>query len=152
MTLNEIKMKRVLAALSDQDDSISEAKDKKSKKTKKPSRTPLFIKHCVAAIVQKPATLARVQAGGQEAGGGSPFAVCSATYNKDKRKLAADHSQQAKGEKKHHTLKDYEQALEKLREDNRREKLDRSRVVFEQRDARELRRSDRRRITFVPRD
>ena len=43
-------------------------------------------------------------------------------------------------------------STEKLREDNRREKLDRSRVVFEQRNARELRRSDRRRITFVPRD
>jgi hypothetical protein len=131
MTLNDIKLKR-----------LTEAREKKEGKRKrklvtdpkgrqtyimvdedeeildegtKKHHTPKFVQHCVSAITEDPKKLAKVKAGGED-GEGSPFAICHASYKKKTRSKAADHAQQAKGEKKHHTVKDYEKALEKLRE------------------------------------
>lgn len=74
---------------------------------KKKHHTPKFVQHCVSAITNDPEKLADVE----KKKDGSPFAICNAQYNKDKKSLAAKHSQG-----KHHTVKDYENALEKLRE------------------------------------
>jgi hypothetical protein len=78
---------------------------------KKP-KTPDFVRHCVTAITEKPKELARVQQDAPGPDEGSPFAICNAKYNNNKRSLAAKHS---KGE--HHSVGQYEKALEKLRED-----------------------------------
>lgn len=93
----------------------------------KKHKTPEFVRHCVAAITEKPEDLKRVQ---QDAPGpeeGSPFAICYAKYKGNKRSLAAKH---AKGE--HHTVKQYEKALATLREDLarvRQQNVDRSQVI-----------------------
>lgn len=68
-------------------------------------RMPKFVQHCVAAITNDPQRLAKVKQKG------SPFAICIAQYKRNTRSLAAKHSVG-----KHHTVKDYEIALAKLRE------------------------------------
>lgn len=73
----------------------------------KKHETPKFVQHCVAAITSDPQKLAKVQARKD----GSPFGICVAQYKKNPRTLAAKHAQ---GE--HHTVKEYEKALKKLRE------------------------------------
>jgi hypothetical protein len=70
-------------------------------------KTPKFVQHCVAAITSDPERLAKVQARKD----GSPFGICVAQHKKNKPELNAAHSQG-----KHHTVKDYKKALEKLRE------------------------------------
>jgi len=95
---------------------------------KKNHHTPKFIQHCVSAITQDPEKLAKVEAGGPDGEKGSPFAICADSYKKKTRSKAAAHSQ---GE--HHTVKDYEGSLSKLREAveaKRMERLDRNAVVF----------------------
>jgi hypothetical protein len=72
----------------------------------KEHKTPKFVQHCVAAITADPARLADVE----KRKDGSPFAICNARLNSNPA-LAAKHSQG-----KHHTVKDYEKALVKLRE------------------------------------
>mgnify|MGYP000990205397 CR=1 FL=1 len=72
-------------------------------------KTPEFVRHCVTAITERPKDLARVESGRK--GDGSPFGICWSKYNKNKSSLDARHST---GE--HHTNKEYEQALSKLRE------------------------------------
>ena len=83
----------------DLEDSLDEGKGHK---------TSDFVRHCVTAITERPKDLARVEAGKP---GGSPFAICNAKYNDDKRSLAAKHS---KGE--HHSDAQYKKALATLRE------------------------------------
>lgn len=116
MTLDDIKLKRLGKARQ-----INEEKNASNQsggtldEGEKKHHTPKFVQHCVSAITEDPKKLAQVKAGGPD-GEGSPFAICNASYKKKTRSKAADHAQQAKGEKKHHTVKDYESALKKLRE------------------------------------
>jgi len=89
-------------------------------------RTPEFVRHCVAAIVEKPADLERLKQGAPEGSDGSPFAVCWAKYNENKRSLAAKHS---RGE--HHTVAEYKTALKKLREGVEDARvIDRSKIIY----------------------
>ena len=67
----------------------------------KKHHTPKFVQHCVSAITEQP----------KDKQPAEPFGVCNAQFNKDKPALAAKH---AKGS--HHTVQDYQDALEKLRE------------------------------------
>ena len=79
----------------DEDDLVSEAE----------VRTPKFVQHCVSAITSDSAKLKKVEQKG------SPFAICNAQYNSNKASLASRHSQG-----RHHSVKDYKNALTKLRE------------------------------------
>ena len=92
----------------------------------KKHETPKFIQHCVTAITEKPAAMARIA----RKKDGSPFGVCTAAYKRNKQSLAARH---ASGE--HHSVRDYEGALKKLRQEAaelRASRPSRSRIVFEQ--------------------
>lgn len=64
--------------------------------------TPKFVQHCVSAIVNDPTRLRKLKT--------SPFAICNAVYEKNKRVLAARH---ATG--KHHSIKEFEKALALLK-------------------------------------
>jgi len=83
----------------DLEDSLDEGKGHK---------TSDFVRRCVTAITERPKDLARVEAGKPD---GSPFAICNAKYNDNKRSLAAKHS---KGE--HHSDAQYKKTLATLRE------------------------------------
>jgi len=120
MTLNDIKLKRLTEAAEKREkkkrpkkklhrlssgsqayvdpDAVNEGKDYKD---------PKFVRDCVSAITQDPVKLAKVQ----ERPGGSPFPICKKTYSRNKAALAAKHSQG-----RHHSNKDYEESLKKLRE------------------------------------
>jgi hypothetical protein len=113
----------------------------------KKHHTPKFVQHCVSAITEKPKTLARVEAGGSKGEKGSPFAICHASYKKKTRSKAAEHS---KGS--HHTVKQYEGALKKLREAvelARQGSVDRRSIIFGS--VQEgLKSADRRHIRYSP--
>jgi hypothetical protein len=91
----------------------------------KKHQTPKFVRDCVAAITEKPKELARIQ----QKKDGSPFGICYAQYEKNKRSLAAKHSHSG-----HRASGNYEKALATLRnerEERRAERPSRRRVVFE---------------------
>ena len=131
MTLNELKLRSIcktlgptimsnLAKTPTAPQPVSEGADEG-----KPYQTPKFVRDCVSAISEKPKTLSRIS----KKEDGSPFAVCYAKYNNNKKSLAATHS---KGE--HHSNKDFEAAKSKLRnqvESLRKQRSDRRNVVFE---------------------
>ena len=111
-------------------------------------RTPEFVRHCVAAIVERPKDLARIESQAPEGSDGSPFAICHAKYNENKRSLAAKHS---RGD--HHSTADYEKALAKLREDTealRRQNEDRSEVCYSDAPPLPATRETRHLVRFIP--
>lgn len=109
----------------------------------KQHHTPEFVRHCVTAITEKPDSLDRVQ----QKKDGSPFAICNAQYNKNKRPLAAKHSQGG-----HHTVKQYEKALSTLRQrrEEAREARDSRRTIVFEGVPLDPKKGDRRRICFKP--
>jgi hypothetical protein len=103
--------------------------DEELQEGEKKHHTPKFVQHCVTAITEKPESLSRVEKQAPKGTDGSPFGICWAQYKKHRRSLAAKHSQG-----KHHTVKQYEGALAKLREETdalRKSRPSRSRIVFE---------------------
>ena len=107
------------------------------------SRTPDFVKHCVSAIVERPKVLKRIK----QKKDGSPFAICYSVYNKNKRKLAALHSRGV-----HHTKKDFEKAIDALKEEIERLRMSReprNKIKFEPNASYIDRPTDRRNVIFV---
>lgn len=124
MTLNDIKLKRLNETARDREEKTGKNRGRKKlmrdprtgaqiyvkfkedtdealEEGEKKHHTPKFVQHCVSAIMEKPKSEQPKE----------PFAVCHAARNKNKAKLDAAHRTG-----KHHTVKDYENALEKLRE------------------------------------
>ena len=150
MSLNEIKarqLNRLLKAQTELCEALVEADalpEPLEEGKKKRPHTPEFVRHCVAAITEKPEDLARIE----QKKDGSPFGICWSKYKKNKRSLAAKHS---KGE--HHTAKDYESALATLRNETREireSRPSRKNIVFEEQW--EPRGEQRSQIRFSPKE
>jgi len=110
--------------------------------------TPEFVQHCVTAITENPAKLADVEVGGEDGEKGSPFAICNAAYKKKTKSKAASHSRGA-----HHSVKEYEAALKKLREDTmtiRETRPPRGQIIFKPGGPNEPKRSARGQVQFRP--
>lgn len=150
-TMDKIKMRRICRAMGDKlpEPKVEEASEPEEvSESEKKHHNPKFVRDCVAAITQNSEDLERVE---QDAPGkekGSPFAVCWAKYNKNKKSLAAKHS---KGS--HHTTKDYEAALKKLRESTealRANRQPRSSITFDATPSAERKGHSRRDVHYKP--
>ena len=110
---------------------------------------PEFVKHCVASMASNRETMQRLkQRGGKAAAASAPYAICQATYDKNKHSLAARHS-----DGPHHTKSEFEAAIKKLakmREDLRDTRFPREQVVFETTGSIGLKGGSRQAVRFVP--
>lgn len=152
MGIDDIKLKRFAAKFGNRPpkqrrtEPVAESAPEESVETveegEKSDETPTFVKHCVAAIASKDEVL-----GDLKRKKVSPFAICNATYNKNKRTLAAIHSRG-----RHHTAADYKRSLEKLREETEIARLsrpDRAQITFDA-NTTAPRHADRRKISYNP--
>ncbi|MDX1486861.1 MAG: hypothetical protein R3268_01575 [Acidiferrobacterales bacterium] len=148
--IDKVKMRRLCESLGDRlpQKTPSNESGGTLEEGEKKHHTPKFVQHCVAAITEKPKELKRIKKGGNNGEEGTPFAICWDNYNKNKKSLAAKH---AKGN--HHSVKDYEKSLKKLREAReaaRAKRVDPRQIVFETRAPEHIKREARRNIRFEP--
>jgi len=125
LLMTDEKGRQVYAKQSAKEDLDVEALDNEDLDEGKGHKTSDFVRHCVTAITERPKDLARVETGKPD---GSPFAVCNAKYNDNKRSLAAKHS---KGE--HHSDARYKESLATLRgrvDEARQQNADRGSVLY----------------------
>lgn len=151
--IDKIKIKRIEQSLGDRlprphaeaDSSESPSIDE----GKKEHQNPTFVRKCVDAITQDKDKLEKIERdGGDGEDKGSPFAVCHAQYNKNKRSLAAKHTDDTGPSEKQ-----WKSTLSKLRESLdalRNSRPPRTSIVFDAQPADFRKRAARRDIQFDP--